>query len=196
VPELKCCGRPQISKGLLTEARALAEHNLSVLSRERLPLVGLEPSCLVTFRDEYTDFRLGEAAQEVAGRSFLFEDFLAGVEGDLPFREAARKMLVHGHCHQKAVLGMKGPMALFRRVPGLETTLLNSGCCGMAGTFGYEREHYELSLRVGELTVLRQVREAPAETTIVAAGTSCRQQIRHATGRQALHPAQVLEQAL
>jgi FAD/FMN-containing dehydrogenase/Fe-S oxidoreductase len=199
IPELRCCGRPQISKGLLEEARANAEYNVRTLhenGRGELPLIGLEPSCLVTFRDEYRDFRLGHAAEGVAERSFLFEDLLARIEEPLPFREDRRRVLLHGHCHQKAVLGMKGPMALLKRVPGFEVTLLNSGCCGMAGTFGYEKEHYDLSLKIGELTVLRQVREAPEDALIVAAGTSCRHQIRHATGRTALHPAQALEAVL
>lgn len=199
VPELKCCGRPQISKGLLREARANAEHNVRALhdnGRGRLPLVGLEPSCLVTFRDEYRDFRLGHAADGIAERSFLFEDILAQLADPLPVVETPRKVMLHGHCHQKAVLGMKGPVALLKRVPGFQVTLLSSGCCGMAGTFGYEKEHYDLSLKIGELTVLRQVREAPEDTLIVAAGTSCRHQIRHATGRMALHPAQALEAVL
>jgi Fe-S oxidoreductase len=105
-------------------------------------------------------------------------------------------VLLHGHCHQKSVIGMKRALACLSRVPGYDVTLLNSGCCGMAGSFGYEKEHYDLSMRIGELSVFPPVRAAAPETLIVAAGTSCRHQIRDGTGREALHPAQALALAL
>lgn len=202
LPELRCCGRPQISKGMLAEARENARYNLAVLGsaeHRELPLIGLEPSCLVSFRDEYTEFRLGEAADQLAARSWLLEDFLAdrhGEDTDRPFRGQDADVLLHGHCHQKAVLGMGGAVKALQMVPGYRVTLLNSGCCGMAGSFGYEKEHYDLSLRIGELSVFPPVRAATPETLVAAAGTSCRHQIQDGTGRRALHPAQLLARAL
>lgn len=202
VPDLKCCGRPLISKGLLREARAHAEWNVAALtSRELrdLPLLGLEPSCVVSYRDEYTDFRLGEAAEALAARTWMLEDFLAdrhADDADRPFREERRRVLLHGHCHQKSVLGMNRTVQALRMVPGYDVTLLNTGCCGMAGTFGYEKEHYDLSLRIGELSLFPPVRDADPETLVVTAGTSCRHQIRDGTGRTALHPVQALARAL
>jgi Fe-S oxidoreductase len=201
-PTLRCCGRPMISKGLLREARANAEYNtlaLAPLVRSGLPVIGLEPSCLVTFLDEYREFRLGEAADEVARNCWLLEDFLAArhaSDPDLPFAETPREVRVHGHCHQKALLGTARMLRALRMVPGYRVEEIKSGCCGMAGTFGYEKEHYDLSLQIGELSLFPPVRDAPADALIVAPGTSCRQQIRDATGRHPLHPAQALALAL
>jgi FAD/FMN-containing dehydrogenase/Fe-S oxidoreductase len=200
VPRLRCCGRPAISKGLLREARDLAEHNVDQLVayvRRGLPIVGIEPSCVVTLKDEYRDFRLGAAAQEVADNTWQIEDFLASLGDEpLPYRELRREVHLHGHCHQKAVLGTSGPLRALRQVPGFQVTEIPSGCCGMAGSFGYEREHYALSVQIGELSLFPHVRAAPDDALIVAAGTSCRHQIRDITGREALHPIQALDLAL
>jgi FAD/FMN-containing dehydrogenase/Fe-S oxidoreductase len=202
VPNVKCCGRPMISKGLLREARANAEYNvqqLAPLVRQGLPIIGLEPSCLVTLLDEYREFRLGEAANEVAANAWMLEDFLAAHHaGDemLPYGQTPRRVLVHGHCHQKALLGTSRMLQALRMVPGYQVEEIKSGCCGMAGTFGYEKEHYELSLRIGELSVFPPVRAAAEDTLIVAPGTSCRHQIQDGTGRTAVHPAQALAAAL
>ncbi|HEU4753550.1 MAG TPA: FAD-linked oxidase C-terminal domain-containing protein, partial [Armatimonadota bacterium] len=188
VPELKCCGRPLISKGFLAEARANALHNLAELAphvHRGLPLLTLEPSCGVTFKDEYTEFGLGDLAQTVAGTTWLLEDFLAARhegQSDLPFRPQSREVRFHGHCHQKAVFGTAGALSALRMVPGYEVSEIPSGCCGMAGTFGYEKEHYDLSLQIGELSLFPHVRSAPEDALIVAPGTSCRHQIAHATG--------------
>lgn len=201
VPELRCCGRPMISKGLLRQARDHAEWNLDALERAGadLPIVGLEPSCVVTLKDEYREMGLGAAGDAVAARAWLVEDFLAARHGEdvaLPFRNTPREVRLHGHCHQKAVLGTGGALRALGLVPGFGVAEIPSGCCGMAGTFGFEREHYDLSLRIGELSLFPHVRSAPEDALIVAAGTSCRHQIRDATGREALHPVQALALAL
>jgi Fe-S oxidoreductase len=201
-PTLRCCGRPMISKGLLREARENAEYNvlaLAPLVRQGLPVIGLEPSCLITFLDEYREFRLGEAADEVAEKCWMLEDFVAhhhANDPELPFAEMARAVKVHGHCHQKAILGTTRMLRALRMVPGYEVEEIKSGCCGMAGTFGYEKEHYDLSQQIGELSVFPPVRSASPDALIVAPGTSCRHQIREATGRHPLHPAQALALAL
>jgi Fe-S oxidoreductase len=201
-PALRCCGRPMISKGLLREARANAEYNVLALApevRRGLPVIGLEPSCLITFLDEYRELRLGEAADEVAEKCWMLEDFIAhhhANDADLPFAETPRAVRVHGHCHQKAILGTTRMLRALRMVPGYQVEEIQSGCCGMAGTFGYEKEHYELSQQIGELSVFPPVRSAPTEALIVAPGTSCRHQIRDATGRHPVHPAQALALAL
>ncbi|MGV3719484.1 MAG: FAD-binding and (Fe-S)-binding domain-containing protein [Actinomycetota bacterium] len=202
VPTLRCCGRPMISKGLLQEARENAELNVRALAplvREGIPVIGLEPSCLITFLDEYREFRLGDAADVVAADSWMLEDFLAARHGSdtaTPFRETPRRVLVHGHCHQKALLGTSRMLQALRLVPGYQVEEIKSGCCGMAGTFGYEKEHYDLSLQIGELSVFPPIRSAAADTLLVAPGTSCRHQIHDATGRSAVHPAQALALAL
>jgi len=202
VPRLRCCGRPLISKGMLAEAAENARHNVRVLAdaaQRGVPILGVEPSCIATLKDEYRELRLGAAAQEVAAQSWMLEDFLAArhaADPDPPYRPTEREVRVHGHCHQKALLGMAGALRALRMVPGYQVTEIAAGCCGMAGSFGYEKEHYDVSLRIGELELLPQVRAAPEAALIVATGTSCRHQIADATGRQALHPVQALALAL
>jgi Fe-S oxidoreductase len=201
-PKLRCCGRPMISKGLLREARANAEHNVLALApevRRGVPVIGLEPSCVVSFLDEYRELRLGEAADVVAGGTWMLENFLAvhhASDPDLPFGETPREVRVHGHCHQKAVIGTGPMLRALRMVPGYRVEEIKSGCCGMAGTFGYEKEHYDLSQQIGELSVFPPMRSAPPDALLVAPGTSCRHQIRDATGRHPVHPAEALALAL
>jgi Fe-S oxidoreductase len=163
-----------------------------------VPVLGLEPSCLYTLRDEYPVL-LPEARRLAAG-AFLFEEFLAAELDAGRFAPAlkpvAAKALLHGHCHQKAFGAMGAVERVLRTVPGLEVSAVESSCCGMAGSFGYEAEHYEASMKMGELALLPAVRRADAEALIVADGTSCRHQIADGAGRQALHVARVLERAL
>jgi FAD/FMN-containing dehydrogenase/Fe-S oxidoreductase len=202
VPRVRCCGRPMISKGLLREARENAGWNVRALStwaRGGIPIIGLEPSCVAALKDEYRDFGLGADAEAVAGNTWMLEDFLAAHHGSderSPFRETPRELRLHGHCQQKALLGMKRTVQALGMVPGYEVKEIPSGCCGMAGSFGYEKEHYDVSLTIGELSLFPAVRSAGEETLIVAPGTSCRQQVLDATGRLAVHPAQALEMAL
>ena len=154
---------------------------------------------MVTYRDEYADFGFGEAAREVGANTWLLEDFLAsrhGEETGLPYRHTPTEVRLHGHCHQKAVLGTTRALQALRIVPGYTVQEIPSGCCGMAGSFGYEKEHFEVSQQVGELSLFPAVRSLPDNTLLVAPGTSCRHQLRDATGRVALHPAQALALAL
>jgi len=191
-----CCGRTFLSAGMADEAKREAGRLLRALApyAERgVPIVGLEPSCLLSLRDEFTVLLPG--TETVAKNAFLFEEFLAERPGKLRFPEMKRKVLLHGHCHQKAFAAMPAVEKVLAMVPGLSVQTVQTSCCGMAGSFGYEAEHYEISMRMGELSLLPEVRKA-GEALIVADGTSCRQQIEHGAGREAWHVARVLEAAL
>ena len=190
-----CCGRPALSKGMLDRARVLARHNVDALSgfaRDGVAIVGLEPSCILTLRDEYLDLVPGDDAKVVAEKSVLLEE-LDGLE--LEFRNASANVVVHGHCHLKALVGMEPLMAFLKKMAS-DVTFIDSGCCGMAGSFGYEREHFDVSLQMAERRLLPAVREAADDAVVVAPGTSCRHQIADATGRIALHPAELAARAL
>jgi Fe-S oxidoreductase len=220
-----CCGRPLISKGLLGQARVLARRQMEWLAPYAvagLPIVGLEPSCLLTFRDEYPDLLDDPRAAALARQSFLFDEFLAREvrEGRtmLPFRDDQRpttddrrpttddrglrttdhgpQYLLHGHCHQKALVGTAAALELLRLIPGADVREVDSGCCGMAGSFGYEAEHYAISQKIGERVLFPAVRALPPTATVLAMGTSCRHQIADGTARRALHLAEALAEAL
>ena len=197
----KCCGRPLISKGMLAEARDHAAWNVERLApyaRRGVPIVGLEPSCLLTLRDETVDLVRTEDARAVAKQSFLFEELLVRERSRglaLSFGAKGRKALLHGHCHQKALVGTAPTVAALRWA-GFEVEEVDSGCCGMAGSFGFEREHYDISIALGNRRLAPAVKAATAETEIVAPGISCRQQIQHLAGRRAKHPAEVLHESL
>ncbi|MFW6184995.1 MAG: heterodisulfide reductase-related iron-sulfur binding cluster, partial [Chloroflexota bacterium] len=203
LPGHRCCGRPMISKGLVEQARAAARdtvEKLAPFARQGIPIVGLEPSCLLSLRDEYLSLLPGdEDVQVVAQQALTFEECVAQ-EADagqltLDFRQETRELLLHGHCHQKALVGTE-PTKRALSLPGHTVREVDSGCCGMAGSFGYEAEHYDISLRMGERRLLPAAREAAPETMIVAPGTSCRHQIAHGAGRRAYHPAEVLRESL
>ena len=197
----KCCGRPLISKGMLAAAREHAAWNVARLApyaRRGVAIVGLEPSCLLTLGDEYVDLLRTDEARAVAGQSALFEQFLLrekqrGLE--LPWATHGRQALLHGHCHQKAIVGTKPTVAALQWA-GYTVTEVDSGCCGMAGSFGFEREHYDISVALGNRRLAPAVKAAPATTIVVAPGISCRQQIQHLAGRCAQHPAEALREAL
>src|SRR5262245_62042143 len=197
----KCCGRPMISKGLLTEAREHVRWNvgrLYPLVARGVPVVGLEPSCLLTLRDESVDLLRTDEARAVAKASYLFEEFLARERTrglTLDFRTHGRRALLHGHCHQKAIAGTASTVAALRWA-GFSVAEVDSGCCGMAGSFGFEQEHYDISVAVGNRRLAPAVKAEPATTEIVAPGVSCRQQIDHLAGRQARHPVEVLWETL
>ncbi len=197
----KCCGRPLISKGMLTEARDHAAWNVERLHRyakSGIAIVGLEPSCLLTLRDEYVDLLRTDEARTVAARSLLIEEFLERERGrglTLPFQANGRKALLHGHCHQKALVGTAPTVAALRWA-GFDVTEVDSGCCGMAGSFGFEREHYDVSVWLGNRRLAPAVRAADPDVEVVAPGISCRQQIEHLAGRRARHPAEVLWESL
>jgi Fe-S oxidoreductase len=199
-----CCGRASLSKGLVDQARARAGRLVARLAREAaagVPVVGVEPSCLLTLKDEYPALLPGDRrAEAVAAAARLPEELLAEAVADgrltLAGGGPARRILFHGHCHQKAVTGTAATVSLLRAIPGAEVTEVDAGCCGMAGSFGFEAEHYDLSMRIGELRLFPAVRAEPAETVIAATGVSCRQQIAHGTGRAARHPLQIVRDAV
>lgn len=197
-----CCGRPMISNGLLREAQVLAGRNvgrLRPLANAGVPIVGLEPSCTVTFKDEYPDLAPSAAADAVARNTFAIEEFLFMLHdrgARLPLKPWPRTILLHGHCHQKAMVGTQASLTALRWLPDASVREVDSGCCGMAGSFGYEAEHHEVSLAMGERVLFKAVRELPADAQVVAAGASCRQQILHGTGRRAAHLVEVLGAAL
>jgi FAD/FMN-containing dehydrogenase/Fe-S oxidoreductase len=193
-----CCGRTLLAAGMADEAKAKAAELLAALlpfAERGIAVVGLEPSCLLTMRDEMLVLGLGAGAPVLAGRALLFEEFIAREAKAGRFapalRPATQPMRVHGHCHQKAFAAMQPVLDVLRLIPGAEPQLIESACCGMAGSFGYEAEHYEVSMQMAEASLLPAVRAAP-DAIIVADGTSCRQQISDGAGRQALHAARVL----
>ena len=198
-----CCGRTFLSAGLVEEARAEARRTLAALApfvARGVPVIGLEPSCLGTLKDEFTAMLPGEAGA-LAANALLFEEFLAGEggKGRLKLRLAplaAPRALVHGHCHQKAFGAFDAVGQVLAMVPELEVETIDASCCGMAGAFGYEAEHYDVSMRMAERGLLPAVREAAPDTLLVADGVSCRHQIADGAGREALHAARVLEMAL
>jgi FAD/FMN-containing dehydrogenase/Fe-S oxidoreductase len=197
---LACCGRPAISKGLLPLARELATANVKKLLsavREGIPILGCEPSCLVTLVDEYRDFRLGSDAIDVAAAAQLVDAFVADPARvpELPLDPAEGRVLLHGHCQQKAVLGTAGTLAALRRVPGLEVHELDSGCCGMAGSFGYEHGHYEVSEALANRVLIPAARAEP-DALLVAPGFSCRSQVHGLADIRAVHPIQVIARQL
>ena len=194
----KCCGRPMISKGMLSQAKENAAWNVDKLApyaEKGTPIVGLEPSCLLTLRDEYPEFIRTEAAKKVAQNSFLLEEFVMREDKagrlSLGANGKGRKVLLHGHCHQKALVGTAPTIAMLKAA-GYEVSEVDSGCCGMAGSFGFEKEHYDLSIKIGNRRLAPAVKAAAADVEIVAPGISCRQQIDHLAGRKAKHPAELL----
>jgi len=195
-----CCGRPLISKGLLKEAKANASKVLEALSlhiQQGAMIIGLEPSCLSAFRDDYQGL-LGKstALDGLMTHCLSFDEFLQQhiKDGKLPidFSIEKKAVWVHGHCHQKALVGMLPTLEVLRAVPGFVVHEIESGCCGMAGSFGYEKEHYEFSMKIGELRLLPTVRATGNSALIVASGISCRSQIAHGTNRTPVHLAQAL----
>jgi Fe-S oxidoreductase len=198
-----CCGRTFLAAGLVDHARAEARRTLAALApavARGATVVGLEPSCVFGMRDEWRSMLPAAEVEAVAAATLTFEEFLAreldAGRLSLPLRPRPGRALLHGHCHQKSYGAMPAVERVLRQVPGLEVSVLESTCCGMAGSFGYEAEHYELSMKIGELSVLPGVRAAATDTVLVADGTSCRHQVRDGAGREAVHVARVLAQAL
>jgi len=207
IPEHGESGRTWLSKGLVRTAKKIVNQNIRLLQpliTDEIPLIGIEPSAILSFRDEYPDLAedsLLDAAKMLSRNSFLIDDFLAR-EIDLghirseQFTTEKAAIVLHGHCQQKALSSVAGSVKLLSLPANYTVTTIPSGCCGMAGSFGYEKEHYELSQQIGELVLLPAVRRQTAETIIAAPGTSCRHQIRDGTGRLAVHPIEVLYKAL
>ena len=196
-------GRAAISKGLLIKAQKLATHNVKHLFEmvsEKTPMVGIEPSATLCFRDEYPSLLRDEMksmAEQLAANTYTFEEFISNeaARGHIQassFNSRKEHVYIHGHCHQKSLSGTNYSHNVISLLPGRQVHAIECGCCGMAGAFGFEKKHYDLSMEIGELALFPAIRKAEADAIIAASGTSCRQQILDGTGRKALHPAQVL----
>ncbi len=207
IPRHVDSGRAQISKGLLRDAAKLATRNVELLKdvvSSQTPLVGIEPSAILGFRDEFPDLvpeRLVDAAKALGANALLIDEFIsreadAGRIRREAFTQKPRHIKLHGHCHQKSLASLTPTVKALELPVDYKVQIIPSGCCGMAGSFGYEKEHFDVSMKVGELVLLPSVRSAPAETIIAAPGTSCRHQIKDGTGRIAHHPAEILYDAL
>ncbi|HYM73081.1 MAG TPA: FAD-linked oxidase C-terminal domain-containing protein [Stellaceae bacterium] len=198
-----CCGRTFLAAGMIDKAREEARRVLDALApavAAGTPIVGLEPSCLLTLRDEFPGLLPGNAAKELAAHVQLFEEFVESERKAGRFQLALAPMpgktaLLHGHCHQKAFGTASAAVAVLRLIPELKVETLDSTCCGMAGSFGYEAEHHEMSLKIGELGVLPKMRAAAPDTLLAACGTSCRHQIADGAGRDARHIVRLLDEA-
>jgi FAD/FMN-containing dehydrogenase/Fe-S oxidoreductase len=204
LPPSRCCGRPMLSAGMMDRAKRNARYNVGSLIdyvAGGAKIVGLEPSCILSFRDDYKDLLPGvSGVNAVADSTMLIDEFVTYARekdgATLKFRRPPGKVLFHGHCHQKALVGTQGAMQALDSVPGCDAEEIKSGCCGMAGSFGFESEHYEVSMKAGEQVLFPAVRGAGEATTVVADGVSCRQQIQDGTGRRARHLVETLADAL
>ena len=200
VPQMHlCCGRPLYDFGMLDEAKEYLERIMSVLTRQifaGVPLVVLEPSCASVFRDELRNlFPRDERAIRLRSQTFLLSEFLERCARGYTPPQISAKILLHGHCHHKSIMGIGAEESVLRKT-GADLQSIDSGCCGMAGPFGFEKEKYEVSQAVGERVLLPAVRNTPADTLIVSDGFSCREQIQQATGRRAIHLAEALQLGL
>jgi FAD/FMN-containing dehydrogenase/Fe-S oxidoreductase len=207
IPKHEESGRTWLSKGLLREAKKIANKNIALLApiiTSSTPLIGIEPSAILTFVDEYPDLANDdqfEAAKKLAANVFQIENFIAAeiAKGNITsdqFSKENRLIKLHGHCQQKALSSLTFPVSMLSLPENYKVEVIPSGCCGMAGSFGYEKEHYEISMQIGELVLFPTVRKQPEEVIIAAAGTSCRHQIKDGTGRKAKHPVEILWDAL
>ena len=200
-----CCGRTQLAHGLIEDAKANARRVLAALApyaEAGMPVIGLEPACLLAIRDDYKFLGLGDHADKIASQAILFEEYIAREVTAKKMELALRPIpgqtaptLIHGHCHQKAVGAMKSMRKVLKMIPEFRFELIESSCCGMAGSFGLEAEHVEDSLAMAELSLLPSIREQP-EATIVANGFSCRHQITEATQRRPMHIARLLQASM
>lgn len=207
IPEHEESGRAWLSKGLIRDAKKIANENIRLLKNlvtAETPLIGIEPSAIVTFRDEYIDLADDDQfndAKELANHVFIIDEFIAAEidKGNISkeiFTKEKRNIKLHGHCHQKALSSLASSVKLLSLPENYSVETIPSGCCGMAGSFGYEKEHYDISMKIGELVLFPAVRNSSEETIIAAPGTSCRHQIKDGTARKALHPVEVLFEAL
>nr|MBA2726803.1 FAD-binding oxidoreductase [Parachlamydiaceae bacterium] len=210
IPKWSCCGRPLLSKGKLEAARQKAVKLIKILmpyAVKGYAIIGLEPSCILTVIDDYTGL-VGKSDPEILAMistirplCTTFDEFIAShvdATGQLPlkFIENPQQVLVHGHCHQKSLVGMDKTMKMLKSLPGYTASEIPSGCCGMAGSFGYEKEHYDISMKIAALKLVPAIEAAPTTTEIIANGFSCRCQIDHTTGRKAVHLAEALANRL
>jgi Fe-S oxidoreductase len=207
IPKHVESGRAAFSKGCLKLAKKYATKNVQMLSgivNDETPLVGIEPSCILSFRDEYPDIvpaEMRDTAKQLAKNCLLFDEFImreveVGRISVEAFKEVSAEIYLHGHCHQKSLIGVGKCSEMLKLIPGVKVNVIPSGCCGMAGSFGYEKEHYETSKAIGEMVLFPAVRKATEDdhkqVIVAAPGTSCRQQILDCTGVKALHPIEIL----
>jgi Fe-S oxidoreductase len=190
-----CCGRTWLAAGMIDRARAEARRTLAACAGD-LPVVGLEPSCVMTLRDEFSSLLPGAAADSLAGRAVLLSEFLAQAQPALTLRPIDAVAHIHGHCHQKAFGAFPDALAALRRVPELTVRPIASSCCGMAGVFGYQAETQAVSHAMAEAGLLPAIRAAAPADIIVADGTSCRHQIADLSGRTAIHSVRLLDRAI
>jgi len=194
-----CCGRPLYDYGMLNTAKKYLRKILRELNheiRESIPIIGLEPSCTAVFKDELTNlFPNDEDAKRLKENVFFFSDFIEKNINDFPFPKLNRRAKLHGHCHQKSIFKLDSELSLLKKL-GVEAEELDSGCCGMAGAFGYEKDHYDVSVKCGERILLPEVRKTNDETLIITNGFSCMEQIKQQTNRKAMHLAEVLQMSL
>jgi len=207
IPRHQESGRSWLSKGLVRRAKEIANNNIELLYpivTAETPLIGVEPSAILTFRDEYIDLahdHLFDKAKELAKHVYMIDEFIAleiemGRITKEQFTIDKRTIKLHGHCQQKALSSVIPSVKMLSFPENYSVSVIPSGCCGMAGSFGYEKEHYQISQQIGELVLLPVVRKQSNEVIIAAPGTSCRHQIKDGTGRKALHPAEILFDAL
>jgi len=201
IPETRCCGRPMLSNGMLDAAKSNIDFNIeSILKHinDGAKLVGIEPSCVLGFISDFPDLASDrESANIISENTMLIEEFIIHAienNGDFVFENAPdnQKAIFHGHCHQKALVGTSPAMELLQKIPGLNCSEINSGCCGMAGSFGFFKEHYDVSMEIGEISLFPAVRETSEDVMIISEGVSCRQQIKEGTDRNSLHLVEVL----
>jgi Fe-S oxidoreductase len=204
VPTLKCCGRPMLSSGLIDAAKQNAKYNIDILYplvQKGIKIVGIEPSCLLSFRDDYISL-LGKRpeVEAIAKSTFLIEEFLeyssTHDKTKLNFKTTDKDVLFHGHCHQKAIVGTKDAMNVLESIPGCNPSNLETGCCGMAGSFGYHKEHYELSMQIGQKSLFSILKSQEKDSAIITEGVSCRQQIQHGLNVKAKHLVEIIADSL
>jgi Fe-S oxidoreductase len=207
VPNLRESGRTYLSKGMLKKAKSIAHRNVRVLKdliTIETPIIGIEPSAILTLRDEYIDLTNGNTkkdAGKIAESAFTIDEFIekeirkGKISSDL-FTEKVKKIKLHGHCHQKAIASTSSIIKMLSLPKNYQVEEIPSGCCGMAGAFGFEEEHYEISQKIGELVLFPYIRNTDEDEIICAPGTSCRHQINEGTGKNALHPIEILYDAL
>lgn len=207
IPDVEESGRTYLSKGLIKKARKIVQKNIEVLApiiSSESPLIGIEPSAILTFKDEYIDLTRGEQKEKaikLAENVMLFDDFImqqynAGKIDAASFTHKEQSIKLHGHCHQKALASTASTKKMLTLAPSYKVEEIKSGCCGMAGSFGFEKEHYEVSMKIGELVLFPEVRKTDNDVTIAAPGTSCRHQILEGTGKHALHPIEIFWESL
>ena len=205
MPDFKCCGRPYLSNGMMQKAKAHANYNVALVHNyieSGAKLVGIEPSCILGFKEDFIDLLDDpQSGQKIADNTMLIEEFVSYAfeqSSEIHFKETIpfNDVAVFGHCHQKALVGTSLTLKILNRIPGITAKEIQSGCCGMAGSFGYTKDHYDISMDIGNAQLFPAVKKLSDKTTIISEGFSCREQILHGTGRSASHVVDILNKCL